>query len=161
MKTKGFTLTEVIGAFAVVSTLVVLMVLLAAGLPSCSVSVKSTPTDDPKDRSIAELRKQLADAQAKLKAEATPQADMVDQMTALKAQHAKEMAAANERLGKQMKLFEEMKVEPCLAGLQGRIQDTALKFERYEKRFQELDRRLKQMQEEIDDKASCGHTHLR
>jgi len=156
---KGFSGTEVAGAFAIVFTFVLLVLLLVSGAPGCSVSVKSTPTDDPKDRSIAELRKQLAEAQAKLKAEATPQAEMVDQMSALKAQHAKELAAANERLGRQIQLFEETKVESCLAGLQSRIKDTALKFERFEKRFQELDQRLRQMQEEIDGKANRGHGH--
>lgn len=152
-------MVEVAGAFAVVFTVVLIVVFLATALPSCSVSVKSTPTDDPKDRSIAELRKQLAETQAKLKAEATPQAEMVEQMNALKAKHAKEVAELNERIKRQSKLFEDMRVEPCLAGLQSRIQDTALQFKEIEKRFQELERRLHQMDERIDGKSNRGHGH--
>jgi predicted nucleic acid-binding Zn-ribbon protein len=157
MKVLGCNVTEQ-GAFAIALPIAMIVAVLMVASYGCS-EAPSLPLRDPKDNTIADLRRQLAEAHAKLKAEATPQSDMVDKMRAMQAQHAKEVAELHTRIGQQATQYEKDKVDSCLVLLQHRLQDTALRLKALDDRLGQMDQRLRGIDRELEDKAYRGHGH--
>jgi predicted nucleic acid-binding Zn-ribbon protein len=153
---RGYAIAEVIGAFLIVGTLVFAFIYVVSSF----VAMVSGPKADPRDKSIKELREQLADANKRLKAEATPQVEMLDRVNSQKAHHDREVAELQQRIVGQAKLLEDLRVDPALAGLQSRLKEEALRSQKIEQHFRELEGRLREMQTDIEGKANRGHSHL-